>query len=367
MSSTQRLAEIAAHFEIEGRLASAETWGSGHINDTLLACFESPDARRRYVFQRVNGSVFPDPEGLMRNVQRVTEHLCRRLEEAPGTARLRAVPLVPGRDGAPPFRRDAAGDCWRVYPYVEQSTSHDRTRDPRVAYEAARAFGEFLRLLEDLPPPRLQETLPGFHDTPRRVAALRAAADQDLHGRARETRPELDFAFERADTAGVLTGMLREGTLRERVIHGDTKLNNVLFDTRTGHAICVVDLDTVMPGLAAYDFGDLVRSATSSATEDERELDDVGVQMPVYEALARGYLESAGPSLDGAELEVLPLACRLMTFEVGIRFLTDHLLGDVYFRTRRPGQNLDRCRNQFALLRSMESLRDPMTRCIERP
>ena len=248
----------------------------------------------------------------------------------------------------------------------EGASKRYRLTAPWQAAEAARAFGEFQRLLLDLPGARLRETIPGFHDTRRRFEDFRRAITNDSRRRAAEARSEIAFALTREALAGVLLDLHARGEIPERITHNDTKLNNVMLDDATHEAVCVIDLDTVMPGLALYDFGDMVRSATNAAAEDERDLAKVAMRMPIYEALVSGYLAAAGGFLNAAERAHLAFAGKLVTFEIGLRFLTDFLEGDVYFKTHRPGHNLDRARNQFALVRSIEAQESAMQAAAER-
>ena len=340
----------AREFELAGEPVEAAPLGNGHIHDTFLVSCSGAARRDRYVLQRLNRAVFPIPDIVMANVGRVLAHLHARL--GPERAAREALTLVPARDGSLSVR-DQAGETWRAYLFVAGASSHDVPRTPRDAQEAARAFATFQRLLVDLPAPPLAETIPRFHDTPTRLAALRRAVAADRAGRAAGAREEIDFALANGGLADALASLQRQGLLAERVVHNDTKLNNVLLDDATGSAVCVIDLDTVMPGLALHDFGDLVRSAAGAAAEDEPEYRRHVISPKRFAAIARGFIDGLGDDLSALERSSLVLAARVMTFECGIRFLADHLDGDRYFRARRPGHNLDRCRTQFALLRSL--------------
>jgi Ser/Thr protein kinase RdoA (MazF antagonist) len=298
----------------------------------------------------------------MVNVARVLAHLHSRL--GPERAAREALTLVPARDGSLSVR-DRAGEAWRCYRFVGGASSHDVPRTPRDAEEAARAFATFQRLLGDLPAPPLAATIPGFHDTPARLAALERAIAADRADRAAGARNEIDFALANADVAEALAALHRRGRLAERVVHNDTKLNNVLLDDATGTAVCVIDLDTVMPGLALHDFGDLVRSAAGAAAEDDPEYRRHVVAPELFAAIARGFIDGLGDELSALERSSLVLAARVMTFECGIRFLADHLDGDRYFRVHRPDHNLDRCRTQFALLRSLTERTDELQDLVE--
>ena len=353
------ISAVARQFQIYGEFGGAVPFGSGHINDTYRVTFHQAGATVRYVLQRINHHVFKQPAPLMDNIQRVTAHLAAKLSGEPEASR-RVLTLIPARDGQF-FHRDAAGNYWRAYLFIEKARSYDTVENPRQAYEAARAYGQFQKLLADLPAPRLHEAIPDFHHTPKRLAALQKAIEADAGNRAVEARAEIEFALRRA----AMTGVLLDAQLPERVTHNDTKFNNVLFDEATGEGICVVDLDTLMPGLALYDFGDMVRTTTSPAREDERDLRQVALQFPLFEALVRGYLAAAGGFLTPAEKRLLAFSGKLITFEIGLRFLTDFLAGDTYFKVHRPGHNLDRCRTQFKLVESIEQQEPAMNRLVE--
>lgn len=353
------LRTVAGAFRIHGEFLRAEPYGGGHINDTYCAVYDQAGTPVRYIFQRINHAVFANPAALMENVSRVTAHLGAKLADRPDPSR-RALTLVPTREGGAAYR-DETGSHWRVYLFIEKARTYDAAQSPAQAFAAAKAFGLFQKQLADLPAPRLHDTVPDFHHTPKRFAALARAIERDAVNRAAPAKPEIDFALRRESMVGVLLG----AQLPERVTHNDTKLNNVMIDDATGEGICVIDLDTVMPGLLPYDFGDLVRTTTSPAVEDERDLSKVKMQLPMFEALARGYLASVGDFLTAAERQQLAFAGKLITFEIGLRFLADFLSGDTYFKIRRPDHNLDRCRAQFKLVESIEQQEEQMNRLIE--
>ncbi len=350
---------VVRHFQIHGEFVAAAPYGSGHINDTYCVVFQQGGTRVRYILQRINDRVFQQPVALMENVSRVTAHLARKLAGQPDASR-RRLTLIPVRSGGA-FYQDAAGDVWRVYVFVEAARSYDAVETPAQARSAAQAFGHFQKQLADLPAPRLHDTIPDFHHAPKRFAALEQAVAADVANRAQAAKAEIEFVLRRRK----ICRLLLDANLPERATHNDTKFNNVLLDEATGAGICVIDLDTVMPGLVAYDFGDLVRTATSPAKEDERDLSKVAMQFPMFEALARGYLSSAGEFLTTAERRWLPFGGKLMTFTIGIRFLTDYLAGDVYYKVDREGHNLDRCRTQFKLAESIEQQEDKMNQLVE--
>ena len=348
-------------FALPAEPVSFARWGSGHINDTFAVTLRGG---RRVILQRINTDVFRDPEGVMANIGRVTRHLAAKLADRPDAARL-SLTLIPSRDGRD-FLRDGDGRCFRAYEFIDRARSFDVLASPRQATEAAKAFATFQRLLADLPGPRLVETIPDFHHTRRRFEALARAVGRDARNRAKEAAPEIAFARSREPLVDGLLRPLAEGLLAERATHNDTKLNNVLFDEATGEGLAVVDLDTVMPGLFLYDFGDMVRAAVSPAAEDERDLSKVEASEPVFEALVRGTVAVLGDDFPPADRERLVLAGKVITFEIGLRFLTDHLDGDVYFRVHREGHNLDRARTQFALVRSLEEKEDGLQRLVSR-
>lgn len=360
------LKDTAAHFAVGGELIAAEPFGSGHINDSYLLTYRRAGARVRFLLQRINDAVFPEPALVMDNIQRVTAHIAQRLaSQGVRDVGRRVLMLSPTHDGKP-FHRDSVGCYWRLYRFIEDTRVYAAVASPAQAEQAGRAFGAFQRLLADLAGPRLHETIPNFHNTPLRLDALERAVQADPCNRAAAARAEIEFAVSHRAAAGVLLDLQQAGRIPERIVHNDAKITNVLFDATTGEGLCVVDLDTVMPGLALYDFGDMLRSMTCTAAEDETDLTTVEVQMRLFEALARGYLESAGVFLTPTERDQLVFAGELITLEQGVRFLTDFLKGDTYYKTQRPEHNLNRCRTQFKLVESITRLEAQMDRFIER-
>ncbi len=352
---------VANQFQFAGEFIEAVPMTHGHINDTIVVTYEQPGGTGRYVLQRINHHVFKNPVVVMDNIDRVTRHIRQKLTNAGATEiDRRVLTLVPTRAGRN-YHVTATGDHWRAYLFIEAAHIHDVVETPQQVTQAAREFGLFQKYLADLPAPRLAETIPDFHHTPRRFAALERALTADAANRAALAKPEIDFAFRHQP----ITGHLLAAGLPERVTHNDTKFNNIMLDDVTGEGLCVLDLDTVMPGLALYDFGDMVRTATSPAAEDELDLSKVKMQMPMYEALVTGYLATAGDFLTPAEKTNLAFSGKLITFEIGIRFLTDFLDGDHYFKVHRAGHNLDRCRTQFKLVESIERQEAAMNRLVE--
>ena len=354
-------------FPISGRFLGGVPHGNGHINDTFLVTFaQAGDRPARYILQRINHRIFKDVPALMENIDRVTSHAARRAVEIGGAdAAWRALTLIRARDGRP-WHRDSSGGWWRCYVFVEGARTYDLIETPRQAREAARAFGEFQRLLSDLAGERLHETIPLFHHTRSRFEAFRRAVAADTHDRAAGVGEEIAFVLAREPMVDVLLDLHASGAIPERITHNDTKLNNVMMDDATMTGVCVIDLDTVMPGLAPYDFGEMVRTATNAAAEDECDVNRVAARLPIFEALAEGYLNAAGAFLLPSEIAQLAFGGRLMTFENGMRFLTDFLQGDVYYKTSRASQNLDRARNQFALLRSLEAQQSEMEAMVKK-
>lgn len=359
------LPAVAAAFQLHGLYVAGAPYGSGHINDTFAVTMDQAGMPVRYVFQRINDRVFKDVPALMDNIRRVTTHMARAVPPPGPVDSRRALTLVGTRDGGA-WHRDAQGAIWRCYLFIEKARTYDLVGNPRQAREAARAFGEFQRSLVDLPGGRLHETIPAFHDTRARFEAFRRAVAADRAGRAREVRAEIDFAMARESVSDVLLDLLARGDIPERITHNDTKFNNVMLDDATARGVCVIDLDTVMPGVALYDFGDMVRSATNAAAEDERDVAKVAMRMDIFEGLLTGYAASAGAFLNDAERAHLAFSGKLITYEIGLRFLTDHLEGDVYFKIKRPGHNLDRCRTQFALVADIERQESAMQSVADR-
>jgi len=364
MQNKHDIEEIISHFHIYGSYQESQPMRSGHINDTYVVIFGQAGTRVRYILQRINHHVFRNPEAVMENICRVTLHAARHLQELKvHDASRRALTIIPTHDGKM-FRMDADGNCWRCYLFIEGARSYAAVEEEWQAFEAGKAFGNFQHLAASLQGPRLHETIPNFHHTRSRFDRLREAVEADVQGRLREVRAEWDFVRSREPLVDVLLDLQKKGDIPERITHNDTKLNNVLIDDSLQTGICVIDLDTVMNGLVHYDFGDLVRTSTSPAAEDETDVSKVHMRMGMFEALVRGYLSTAKGFLNEAEIEYLAFAGKLITLETGIRFLTDYLKGDVYFKIARPEHNLDRCRTQWALVRSIEEQEDAMQKLV---
>ena len=345
---------VLSSFALLGAPISCESFGSGHINGTQLVVCEGG---ARYVLQHINTHVFREPEALMRNIELVTAHLRKRVSNPRGV-----LNLVQALDGKSFVVENGA--YWRVYELVENSVCH-QSADAALFYESAVAFGRFQNQLADFPAEQLTETIPHFHDTPVRFAAFQRAVAEDAAGVCRLVQREIDFVLSREAFTHTLTDLQSAGELPLRVTHNDTKINNVLFDAETNKALCVIDLDTVMPGLSVNDFGDAIRFGASTAAEDERDLSRVHFDLELYEAYIKGYLSTCGENLTKMEKAMLPVGAKMMTLECGMRFLADHLAGDVYFHVSRKGQNLDRARTQFRLVEEMEQHWTQMHEIVE--
>ena len=360
----KQLQEISRQFQIYGEILHAETFKIGHINETYSATYDQGGMRVRYIHQKINKGVFKNPPAVMKNVMRVTTHIRRKLEaqDARDITR-RSLIVIPTRDGQS-FYRSRDDEYWRTFVFIEGVQTFESVQSPEQAFHAGRAFGEFQNLLVDLPGERLNETIRDFHHSRKRFAALQQAIEKDHYNRAQNARAEIKFALQHEPLVDVILDAMAKRKIPERITHNDTKFNNVMLDTLTGEAKCVVDLDTVMPGCALYDFGDMVRTTTSPTVEDEEDLSKVKMHMPIFKQLARGYLSTAGKFLTRAEKSHLAFSGKLITFEIGVRFLTDYLSGDTYFRIHRPNHNLDRCRTQFKLVESVEQQEKAMQKFV---
>ena len=368
MNSEERgmLQAVGSRFEIDGEFHEAHRIKVGHINETFAVAYHQCGELVRYVHQTVNTAVFKEPIPLMNNVVQVTQHLRERLKSQ-GTCDLdrRALQVISGRDGQP-FHIDDQGRFWRTFRFVERVRTFEAAETPAQAYQAGLAFGQFQSLLSDLPCQDLAVTIPDFHHTRKRFTHLQDAIAADECNRAQSAAEAITFVLDQESLVDTLLDAHARGEIPERVTHNDTKFNNVMLDLENGNAMCVVDLDTVMPGLVLYDFGDMVRTTTSRTAEDETYLDRVEMELPLFAELARGYLESTRSFLTTKEKSFLVLSGTLITLTIGIRFLTDYLEGDHYFRVHRPDHNLDRCRKQFKLVRSIQEKSEAMQKLVDR-
>ena len=364
--SELQLKEAIANFNYFGRLKACEPFGSGHINDTYRLTFEIGDMGDVYVIlQRMNREIFKKPVELMENIVGVTSHLRKKIIKAGGDPERETLNVILAKDGKA-YYLDSMGEYWRSFKYITEATSYDLVEKPEDFYESAVAFGHFQRMLADYPAETLHETIEGFHDTKARLRAFKEAVEKDVCGRAASVQKEIDFVLSHEDTANVFGDLLEKGELPIRVTHNDTKLNNIMIDNTTRKGICVIDLDTVMPGLAMNDFGDSIRFGASTAEEDEQDLSKVSCSMELFELYVKGFLEGCAGSLTDKEVEMLPMGAKVMTYECGMRFLADYLEGDHYFKIHREGHNLDRARTQFKLVADMESKWDTMAEIVRK-
>ncbi len=349
-----KIDEAIGQIGFEGTFIDCEPYGNGHINDTFVVrCKQEDGSVIRYILQRMNHDTFKQPEQLMENIAGITGFLKKKILQNKGDVKRETINIIPAKDGRT-FYRDSIGSYWRAYLFIENTTCFDMVEEPDDFYQSAIAFGHFQKLLADYPAETLHETIPNFHNTPVRFETLKKAMEEDALGRVKEVRDEIAFVMEREEFTHILMDLYKAGKLPLKVTHNDTKLNNIMIDNATGKAICVIDLDTIMPGLSINDFGDSIRFGASSGAEDEPDLTKVNFDLSLYELYTKGFLEGCNGSLTATEIDMLPVGAKMMTLECGIRFLTDYLQGDVYFRIHREKHNLDRTRTQFKLVSDME-------------
>lgn len=357
---------IAKYFRFAGEYIDIQPHGFGHINDTYVARFLNSDGRiNRYILQRINHHVFKQPEGVMKNIEGITDHLREKIVAANGDPRRETINLIPTLNGRT-LHITSDGNYWRAEMFIEGAQAYQRAQSLDHHYNASKAFGKFQKMLGDFPTETLNITIPDFHNTPKRFQAFIEAVEGDVENRAKLVKSDIGFVLDRADETSILMDLFERGELPERVTHNDSKFDNVMIDDETGEGICVIDLDTVMPGLSLYDFGDSVRFGANPATEDERDLSKVCIDIDVYDRIAAGFLEIARDFLTTTEVDYLPFSAKLITLEQGIRFLSDYLNGDVYYKTNREGQNVDRCRTQLKMVEDMEMKMEQMERIVER-
>lgn len=353
-------------FGFGNRCSYVKPFGAGHINETYAVYMPGEDGDElAYVLQRVNSNVFKDPAGVMDNIFGVTEYLRNVIRREGGDPDRETLSYIKTKSGCNYFE-DSEGEPWRCYNFIPDSVCYQLVEEPEQFYQSGSSFGHFLKQLSDYPASKLNETIPDFHNTIRRFEAFQVALKRDLKNRADSCRPEIDFVLAREKDCGVLVHQQDEGILPLRVTHNDTKLNNILFDEKTGKGLCIIDLDTIMPGLAANDFGDSIRFGAATAEEDEPNLDLMHFDISLYELYVKGYLEETKDVLTEAEIGSLPWGARLMTLECGIRFLTDYLQGDTYFKTDYPEHNLIRARTQFRLVDEMEQQFERMQEIVQK-
>ncbi len=332
-------------------------YGDGHINHTYLT------KSKQYILQRINTKIFVHPKELMENITNVTEHLRAKIEAQGGDPDRETLTVIPTLDGKS-YYTDDNGDCYRVYKFIGDTNCYSIATDPKQLYYAARAFGRFQNMLNDFPAENLFETIPEFHNTRSRFNQLLKAIKEDKAGRLKEVQAEVEYALSQENIVDTIINAIGDGSVPLRVTHNDTKINNVLFDAKTDEGLCVIDLDTVMPGSLLYDYGDALRAGATTGAEDEKDLSLVWFDMAAYKEFSKGYLEEMLPVMTEKEIELLPLSAKILTYECGIRFLADYLNGDVYFKTSRPEHNLDRARTQFKLCRDMDNKLEEMKSII---
>lgn len=340
------------------------SFGSGHINDTFIVLIDRFGVYEKYILQRLNTNVFKNPEDVLDNIEKVCRHLEAKIVAEGGNPKRETTKFLKSTQNRLYFN-DEENNYWRAYHFIDDAKSYDIVENPTHFYNAARAFGKFLYRLNDFPAESLYESLPDFHNTKKRYLNFLESLKNNKAGRASRVKEEIDFVLQREDRVSILLNYLNAGELPIRVTHNDTKFNNVLIDDITGEGICVLDLDTVMPGVSLYDFGDAIRSGTNTGEEDESDLSKVDVDFELFEQYVKGYLEEAGDILEPKEIELLHIAPQIMTLECGIRFLTDYLNGDIYFKVSRENHNLDRCRTQFKMVKIMEENEEKMKEIVD--
>lgn len=360
-----KIGEVIQAIDFFGEYIDHVRYGSGHINDTFLIRFRQKEVIKRYILQRMNHEIFNQPEQLMENICNVTSYLREKIAIAEGNVNRETMNVIFTKEGTS-FYKDSIGSFWRAYLFVEDTISYDKVNKAEDFYESAVAFGHFQHMLKDFPADSLYETIADFHNTPLRFKVFQKAIAEDRFGRVGEVGEEIDFLLQRERSMGICAELRAEGRLPLRVTHNDTKMNNILMDKATGKGICVIDLDTVMPGLSVFDFGDSIRFGANTALEDETNLSKVSLDLELFEAYTKGFLEGCKGSLVPEEVEQLPMGALTMTLECGMRFLTDYLQGDHYFRIHREKHNLDRCRTQLALAADLERNMKEMKRIVDK-
>ena len=356
--------KIAEAFEISGNYSVGHPYGSGHINDTFYIETGAPNGGR-YILQRINHHVFKEPQKLMENVLRVTRHIRAKLEKRGKNPDRHVRTLLPTKEGRY-WHSDPDGNVWRLFLFIEDTVGYDIVENPHQAFQGGQAFGEFQSQLVDLPGERLHDTIPNFHNMELRLEAFFGTLRQDPASRVSATADEISFVEKRAHDMSLFQRLGREGKLIERITHNDTKINNVLLDKDTDEAVCVIDLDTVMPGYVLFDFGDSIRTSTNTGAEDDPDLSKVGINLELFAGYTKGYLSKTKEFLSTEEKEQLAYSARVMTFIMGLRFLTDYLDGDNYYKIHHPDHNLHRARAQFALIESMERNYQEMVEIVDR-
>ena len=359
------LKSIVKHFCICGELTEIKPLLRGHINDTYVLTTEKNKHTVRYILQRINHTVFKDPPSVTKNIIRITEHIQSRMQAIDPPLASRQLTVIDTIDNTC-FHKDADGNFWRVYNFIDDAVAYDTVDSPDLAYEAARMFGWFQKMLVDLPGPALHESICDFHNTPMRLKTFKRVLKEDTCNRAKNAKLEIKYLLDNASICDVLLNLADKGIIPVRITHNDAKVNNVMLDKNTNKGVCVIDLDTVMPGLSIYDFGDMIRTGATFADEDERDLSKVAMDLPMFEVFVRGFAEQSSHFLTSAEKEHLAFAARLITFEQLIRFLTDYLAGDIYYKVHRKDHNLDRTRTQMKLVQSIVAQEEAMNAVVEK-
>lgn len=358
------LNKIIEAFPFNGELKHIESTDTGLINSTYILTFSDGNQDFQYILQKINTNVFKNPDELMSNIMNVTGFLRNKINLSGGNSSRETLTFIYTNDNSSYFT-DEEGGCWRSYTYIGKCYTCDKIDSEVKAFRSGKAFGKFQRMLSDFPAANLFETIPHFHDTPSRYADLKTAVENNISKRLDNVRDELSFALEREKDASRLVDLAAEGRIPIRVTHNDTKINNVLFDSITNEAVCVIDLDTIMPGLSLYDFGDSIRSGAVTSDENEKDFGKYGLDIALFKSYTEGFLSEAGQALNEDEVANLAFSAKLMTLECGVRFLTDYLNGDVYFKTDYPEHNLVRCKTQFKLVADIEKHMDELNGCVD--
>lgn len=360
-----QIMEVLENMCYEGHYLDHAPYGNGHINDTFLVHFQKDETTIPYILQRINHHIFKNPDELMHNIQNVTAFLKEKIAHRGGDIYRETLNIIPTQAGKT-YYKDSSGCFWRSYVFLTDTDCYDIISNPELFYQCGYAFGNFQSLLADYPASTLFETIPNFHNTPSRFETFLQAVQEDQCNRAKDVQSEIEFIIHREYIIFTLANKLANGELPLRVTHNDTKLNNSMFDTHSGKAICIIDLDTVMPGLSVNDFGDSIRFGATTGAEDEPDLSKINFDLTLYESYTKGFLEGCNGNLTDEEIDMLPLGAMTMTLECGMRFLTDYLQGDTYFKIHREDHNLDRSKTQFKLVADMEKSIDKMHAIINK-
>ena len=363
--NNEEIAAIVEQFQLDGEFIYGENYGCGHINDTYAVYFRrESEPPIRYILQRINTAIF-EPVGLMHNISLVTDFLRKQIVKEGGDPDRETLRILPTKDDAS-FYKDAEGNCWRMYKFIENTVTYQSAATAVVSRNAGKAFGHFQKQLSGFDASQLVEIIPDFHNTRKRFETFKKTVEEDAVGRVASAKDAIDFVLAREKYCDTVIRELGSDTIPLRVTHNDTKLNNILMDPETGGSVCIVDLDTIMPGSVLYDFGDSNRFGSNTAVEDETDLSKVTFSLEMFGAYTEGFLEAAGDALTEREIELLPFSCIQMTYECGMRFLTDYLQGDTYFKVCHDTHNLERARNQFKLIEDMESKLDKMSAIVQK-